>query len=43
MSTITELGSFLASEHAAATRALPPRSNTNTLPAAPSGAADTAP
>jgi regulator of protease activity HflC (stomatin/prohibitin superfamily) len=42
MSTIAELGSFLASEQAAATRALPPGSDTNTLPAAPSGAADTA-
>jgi regulator of protease activity HflC (stomatin/prohibitin superfamily) len=42
MSTIAELGSFLASEQAAATRALPPGSDTNTLSAAPSGAADTA-
>jgi regulator of protease activity HflC (stomatin/prohibitin superfamily) len=42
MSTIAELGSFLASEQAAATRALPPDSDTNTLSAAPSGAADTA-
>ncbi len=42
MSTIAELGSFLAAERAAATRALPPGSDTNTLPAAPSGAADTA-
>jgi regulator of protease activity HflC (stomatin/prohibitin superfamily) len=42
MSTIAEVGSFLASEQAAATRALPPGSDTNTLPAAPSGAADTA-
>jgi regulator of protease activity HflC (stomatin/prohibitin superfamily) len=37
MSTIAELGSFLASEQAAATRAQPPGSNTNTPPAAPSG------
>jgi hypothetical protein len=42
MSTIAELGSFLASEQAAA-RALPPSSDTNRLPAAPSGAADAAP
>jgi hypothetical protein len=42
MSTIAELGSFLASEQAAATRVLPPGSDANTLPAAPSGAADTA-
>ena len=42
MSTIAELGSFLASEQAAATGALPPGSDTNTLPAAPSEAADTA-
>ncbi len=42
MSTIAELGSFLASEQAAATRVPPPRSDPNTLPAAPSGAADTA-
>ena len=39
MSTIAELGSFLASEQAAATRVPPPRSDPNTLPAAPSGAA----
>ena len=42
MSTIAELGSFLASERAAATRVPPPRSDPNTLPAAPSGAADAA-
>ncbi len=42
MSTIAELGSFLASEQAAAARIPPPRSDPNTLPAAPSGAADTA-
>jgi regulator of protease activity HflC (stomatin/prohibitin superfamily) len=42
MSTIAELGSFLASEQAAATRILPPSSDTNTLPTAPSEAADTA-
>ena len=42
MSTIAELGSFLASEQAAATRALPPSSDTNRLPTAPSGAADAA-
>ena len=33
MSTIAELGSFLASEQAAATRVLPPSSDTNRLPA----------
>ena len=43
MSTIAELGSYLASEQAAATRVLPPGSYTNTPPTAPSGAADTAP
>ena len=43
MSTIAELGSFLASEQAAATHVLPPGSDTNTPPAAPNGAADTAP
>jgi regulator of protease activity HflC (stomatin/prohibitin superfamily) len=43
MSTIAELGSFLATEQAAATRALPPSSDTNRLPPAPSGAADSAP
>jgi hypothetical protein len=43
MSTIAELGSFLATEQAAATRALPPSSDQNGLPAAPSAAADTAP
>jgi hypothetical protein len=42
MSTIAELGSFLASEQAAATRVPPPRSEKNTLPAAPRGAADAA-
>jgi len=40
MSTIGELGSFLASEQAAATGALPPSSDNNKLPTAPSGAAD---
>jgi regulator of protease activity HflC (stomatin/prohibitin superfamily) len=43
MSTIAELGSFLATEQAAAARALPPSSDTNTLPPAPSGAADATP
>jgi regulator of protease activity HflC (stomatin/prohibitin superfamily) len=43
MSTIAELGSFLASEQAAVTRALPPSSDTNRPSAAPSGAADAAP
>ena len=43
MSTIAELGSFLASEQAAATHVLPPGSDTNQPPAAPSGAADAAP
>ena len=43
MSTIAELGSFLASEQAAATRALPPSSDTNRPPTALSRAADTAP
>jgi regulator of protease activity HflC (stomatin/prohibitin superfamily) len=42
MSTIAELGSFLASEQAAATRTLPPSGDTDTPPTAPSGAADTA-
>jgi regulator of protease activity HflC (stomatin/prohibitin superfamily) len=43
MSTIAELGSFLASEQtAAATRALAPSSDTNRLPPAASGAADAA-
>jgi regulator of protease activity HflC (stomatin/prohibitin superfamily) len=42
MSTIAELGSFLTSEQAAATRALPPSSDENTVLAAPSGAADAA-
>ena len=43
MSTIAELGSFLATEQAAAARALPPSSDTNTLPPAPSEAGDAAP
>ena len=43
MSTIAELGSFLATEQAAAARVLPPSSDTNTLPPAPSAAADAAP
>jgi regulator of protease activity HflC (stomatin/prohibitin superfamily) len=52
MSTIAELGSFLASEQAAATSALPPPTGTTTPPAPPngdtpptppSGDADTAP
>jgi hypothetical protein len=43
MSTIAELGSFLATEQAAATRALAPGSDTNRLPPAASGAADAAP
>jgi len=45
MSTIAELGSFLATEQAAAARARPPGSNTSTppaAPAAPGGAADPA-
>jgi regulator of protease activity HflC (stomatin/prohibitin superfamily) len=42
MSTIAELGSFLASEQAAAARPLPPSSDKNGLPAPPSGAADAA-
>ena len=42
MSTIAELGSFLASEQAAATRAQPPGSDPNRPPAAPGGAADAA-
>jgi regulator of protease activity HflC (stomatin/prohibitin superfamily) len=42
MSTIAELGSFLTSEQAAATRALPPSSDKNRMPPAPSGAADAA-
>jgi regulator of protease activity HflC (stomatin/prohibitin superfamily) len=42
MSTIAELGSFLATEQAGVARVLPPGSDTNTLPPAPSGAADTA-
>jgi regulator of protease activity HflC (stomatin/prohibitin superfamily) len=40
MSTIAELGSFLTSEQAAATRVLPPSGDTNRPPKAPSGAAD---
>ena len=43
MSTIAELGSFLATEQAAAARVLPPSSDTNTLPPAPSEAGDAAP
>jgi regulator of protease activity HflC (stomatin/prohibitin superfamily) len=43
MSTIAELGSFLASEQTAATHALPPATDTNQPPAAPNGTADTAP
>jgi hypothetical protein len=43
MSTIAELGSFLASEQAAATHVLPTGSDTNQPPTVPSGAADTAP
>ena len=43
MSTIAELGTFLANEQAAATRVLPPGSDTNQQPAAPSGTDDTAP
>ena len=42
MSTIAELGSFLTSEQAAAARALPPNSDKNTMPTAPSEAADAA-
>jgi regulator of protease activity HflC (stomatin/prohibitin superfamily) len=43
MSTIAELGSFLASEQAAAaTRVQPPGIDTNTPPDAPSGTTDTA-
>jgi regulator of protease activity HflC (stomatin/prohibitin superfamily) len=42
MSTIAELGSFLAAEQAAATSVLPPGSDKNSLPAAPSEAADAA-
>jgi hypothetical protein len=42
MSTIAELGSFLTSEQAAATRALPPSSAKRRTPSAPSGAADAA-
>jgi regulator of protease activity HflC (stomatin/prohibitin superfamily) len=38
MSTIAELGSFLTSEQAAAGRALPPSSDNNRMPSAPSGA-----
>ena len=39
MSTIAELGSFLATEQAAATAALPPSSDKNKPPTPPSGAA----
>jgi len=42
MSTISELGSFIASEQAAATRVLAPSSDKNRMPAAPGGAADRA-
>jgi regulator of protease activity HflC (stomatin/prohibitin superfamily) len=42
MSTISELGSFLAAEQAAATRTQPPNGDNNTLPTPPSGAANTA-
>ncbi len=42
MSTISELGSFIASEQAAATRVLPPSSDKNRRIAAPGGAADRA-
>jgi regulator of protease activity HflC (stomatin/prohibitin superfamily) len=42
MSTIAELGSFLASEQAAVTAVLPPSSDNNKLPTAPSGAGDEA-
>src|SRR6202011_1370810 len=42
MTTIAELGSFLATEQAAATRVPRPRSETNSLPPSPSGAADAA-
>jgi hypothetical protein len=38
MSTIAELGSFLASEQAAAARVPPPGSDKNEPPTAPSGA-----
>jgi regulator of protease activity HflC (stomatin/prohibitin superfamily) len=43
MSTIAELGSFLTSERAAATRVLPPGSDTSTPPTAPNRDAGTAP
>ena len=42
MSTIAELGSFLATEQAAATAALPPSSDKSRRTAAPGGAADRA-
>ena len=42
MSTISELGSFIASEQAAATRVLAPSSDKNGMPTAPGGAADRA-
>jgi regulator of protease activity HflC (stomatin/prohibitin superfamily) len=42
MSTIAELGAFLTSEQAAATRALPPSGDKNRRPSAPRGAADAA-
>jgi regulator of protease activity HflC (stomatin/prohibitin superfamily) len=42
MSTIAELGSFLASEQAAATPAQPPAADNNRTPAAPNGASGSA-
>ena len=42
MSTIAELGSFLASEQAAATPAQPPAADNNKTPAAPNGASGSA-
>ena len=42
MSTIAELGSFIASEQASATRVLPPSSDKNRRTAAGGGAADAA-
>ena len=42
MTTIAELGSFLATEQAAATRVPRPRSDTTRQPTSPSGAADAA-
>jgi regulator of protease activity HflC (stomatin/prohibitin superfamily) len=43
MTTIAELGSFIASERAAAIPVPPPSSDKDRLPAAPGGAADAAP